>query len=213
MISRTETNAAEWDRLEQHVDNIIDLARGVRPGEKIILVGPNCSGKSLFRKLINGRKRKRWTIVHASMQLRTESRPDMGALSSMAHDFAEDATSQSTINVIKRSIASVKENCVLHIDEPEIGFSEELQAGTAPWLRKQLDAMPIKPVVTIITTHSIPVASGFLDWKLIDLGFRYKTVSEWIHRPIEPMDPEQVETGGQLLFSVIQQRINSQKKS
>jgi len=184
------------------------VAQSLVAGERIILVGPNASGKSLFRKLINRGRAKPWRVIHASMQLRTESRPDMGALSSIGHDWPDDATSQSTIHVIKKSLQSVKEDCVLHIDEPEIGFSDELQAGTAIWLRDRLDALAPQPVITLITTHSIPVASGFLDWRLIDLGFRFKTVEEWVTRKIEPVDPESVSATAKLVFSVIQTRIN-----
>jgi len=212
MTAKTKENAKEWDRLEAHLDRLIETAQNIQAGEKIILVGPNASGKSLFRKVINKGRDPRLTVVHASMQLRTESRPDMGALSSLGHDFPDDATSQSTIRVLKKSIRSVKENCVLHIDEPEIGFSEELQRGTGTWLRQQIEALKIPPVITLITTHSSLVASEFKNWRLIDLGFQYQTVEEWINRKIQPLDPELVETTAQIFFSVIQTRINNKKK-
>jgi len=213
MVAKTEENSKEWEQLEDHMDQILDLAEGLQKGDKIILVGPNASGKSLFRKLLNRGRKDKLTVVHASMQLRTESRPDMGAFSSLAHDWPEDATSQSTIRVLKKSIQSVKANCALHIDEPEIGFSEELQLGTGTWLRQKIEAIDPPPVMTIITTHSSAVASAFKDWRLIDLGFRFKTVEEWIKREIKPADPEAVENTARIMFSVIQTRINNGKNS
>lgn len=212
MTSKTPENTKEWDRLEDHLDEILDLAQNVKAGENIILVGPNASGKSLFRKLINKNRKPPLYIVHASMQLRTESRPDMGALSNMGHDWPDDATSYSTIKVLKKSLASIKDNCALHIDEPEIGFSEELQKGTGTWLRTQIEGLKPQPVISIITTHSSAVAAAFQDWKLIDLGFKYKTVEEWINREIIPQDPETVMESARLFFSVIQTRINKKNK-
>jgi hypothetical protein len=208
MIDKTEENATAWEAAEEHLDRLLDAAKSLEPSSKIILVGPNASGKSLFRKLINKGRKKPLCIVHASMQLRTESRPDMGALSSIAHDWPDNATSYSTLRALRMSINSVKENCALHIDEPEIGFSEELQAGAGTWLRKQLEALQPQPVITLITTHSREVARAFPDWKLIDLGWQFKTVDEWTSREIKPADPEAILEAGQILFSVIQTRIN-----
>lgn len=211
MISKTEENSQEWEKTEAHVDKIVALGKEIQDGERIILVGPNASGKSLFRKLI--RREKPLVIIHASMQLRTESRPDLGGLGCMLKDWPDDATSYSTLKNLQKSIASIRENCILHIDEPEIGFSLELQKGTGKWLRNKLEAIPNpQPVVTLITTHSPYIASAFTDWKLIDLGFKHKTVSDWINREIQEVDPNEIEEKNLIMYAVIQIRIN-QKRS
>lgn len=210
MIERTEENSQAWEQAEAHLVKIIELGKSIQDGEKIILVGPNASGKSLFRRLI--KRAKPPVVMHASMQLRTESRPDLGGLGCFLRDYPDDATSYSTLRNVEKTIASVRENCILHIDEPEIGFSQELQKGTGKWLRDKLDNAPDpQPLVTLITTHSTLVASAFLDWKLIDLGFQYQSVTEWINREITATDPDEIQEKNQIMFAVVQIRINERR--
>lgn len=215
-------NPTLWDEMEDHFDKLIDARDSIITGDRIVLVGPNGSGKSLLRKILPGAGmtdvKKDFKMVHASMDLRTGSNASMGALSSMMRDTPWLATSHSTIYSIEGLIRNGGQwladgkNVGFHFDEPEIGFSEELQRGTGAWLRRQLETLKVQPVVTLVTTHSKHVADAFRDWKLIDLGFQYQTVSQWIDRKVEAIDPSSIVERVGILHDVIQTRINDRKK-
>lgn len=215
MVSK-DTNPELWAKMDDHLDLLLLEAEKLKKGDKVLLVGPNASGKSFFRKLLSRNKKLGDKVkhVHASMALRTGSFPEMGALSSMLHDNDDDATSYSTISNVTKAIEScasyIKDGttCSLHIDEPEIGFGAELQLGTGTWLRGMLEGMSHQPVLTMVTTHSAYVGEAFLDWKLLDLGFKYKTVEEWVKRKVTPANPVDVVELNRIMFSVIQTRVN-----
>lgn len=210
-------NRRLWEECEQQLDRIIKAADHVRKFDRILLVGPNASGKSLFRKLLP--KRMDIVMVHASMELRTSRLSHMGALAGIMADDREDPTSYSTFQNVERAISSADAYLVdgkrtgLHIDEPEIGYSEEMQAGAGIWLRKKLDSMLCAPAVTIVTTHSKLVAKAFADWNFLDMGFRYETATDWIKRRISPVDPESILERSRCMSLVIAERQEANKRS
>lgn len=79
-----------WEQMERQLDQLLALRDSVQPGEKILLVGPNASGKSLFCKAMHQIPRLRgekFVMLHASMALRTGNFAELGALSHMFADF------------------------------------------------------------------------------------------------------------------------------
>lgn len=211
-----EEHKERWDAMEAHLDQLLELRKNVVAGDRILLVGRNASGKSLFRNLLNdptltvgGKKIK---MVHSSMALRTGHFSSLGALSNMFGDNAEDATSDSSLKIMEAALRNCQRwlgegsNCGLHIDEPEVGCSEELQLSIGPWLRKRLDELTPPPTVTMITTHSRRLAENFRDWKFIDTGFEYPDIDAWLNREVKPMDIEELQLNAHTLFLVIVER-------
>lgn len=216
-----QENLRDWEEAERHLDRLLALADSIKDGDQFLLVGPNASGKSLFRQLVGMRERRKGekppTMVHSSMALRTGSHAHMGGLGGMLRDRPDDATSNATLYLVGGAIHNCQQYIKdgtpssLHLDEPEIGSGEELQASLGPWIRAKLDEFETKPVVTMITTHSRIIARGFRDWKLVDLGFRYKTVDGWLRRKITPLDPEELAKRARTLFLVIVERQEQNK--
>lgn len=210
-----ETHPELFEELDDHLDRLIDVRNSVKPGERILLVGPNGSGKSLLRKQMPGHpelRDKQLKMVHASMALRTGNFAHMGALASMFNDFDDDATSVASVKLVSGAIRNcarwVEEGglCGLHIDEPEVGCSEETQLGMAGWMRKQLDELPEGLFVTMLTTHSRHVAAEFADWRFVDLSFEHTTLESWLNREMKPIDPEELSFRSLALFRAVLNR-------
>jgi hypothetical protein len=209
-----EENLERWNQMEDHLDALIGLRDQLQPQDKVLLVGRNATGKSLFRSLLRGQHFgiEKLHLGHSSMSLRTGSFSELGGLSSMFRDMQGTATSVASLQHMETAIKSCQswltENKTsgIHIDEPEVGCSEELQESIGPWLRTTLDALNPTPVITLVTTHSRTIAKNFQDWKFIDTGFDYKTADEWLNRKPKPLDMEELQKNARTLFLVIVER-------
>jgi energy-coupling factor transporter ATP-binding protein EcfA2 len=198
-----------------HLDNILDMTDDIKIGEVTILTGSNGSGKSLIRKLMPaclikqfkdiGVKVKENCVSSISMQSRTESKPEWGALSCMMHDTGWAPTSTSTWNLIKGVIGT--DNYIV-IDEPEIGCSKEIQLSICEAINsfviKKKNECDFKGM--LIITHSELICNIVNHDAFINLnGLSEK---EWIERDLIIYDLEDLQNNSNLLHSVVQKRIN-----
>ena len=81
---------------------------------------------------------------------------------------------------------------IIVLDEPEIGMSDELQAGVALWMRKRLCTWPRMLMGIVVFTHSKPFASEFkkLDEVLFYNFDGFTSVEEWVNRDIVALLPD-----------------------
>ncbi len=187
---------------DEHIDHLIDLMENVQMHKITILTGGNGRGKSLIRKRLPFVISKKMNlspddahhcVKSVSMQLRTESRPEFGALSTMAHDRPWMPTSYSTFNTIKRLLELAESqnnsNNYFVFDEIEIGMSSESIAGIVKYLNEEFEKIDFNKCYGImIITHSEKIVKTLKhDYFLNIEGM---TEDEWINREIVPTDFE-----------------------
>ena len=183
-----------------------------------ILTGSNGSGKSMIRKQfgfamareldlepIEGHR----LIMSTSMDARTGSNPEMGALSGMMRDTEWIATSQDTLDNLKslfKSAEKVKDKYII-IDEFEIGCGEETTLALTNIINDSLyNLIKNKKIrgATIITHSRIGVANLVYDHFVNIEGM---TKDEWLNREIIPTDLDKLEENE--LFSYIRDNGNA----
>lgn len=202
------------EHLNAHVDLIVELCNEVPLHKVTILTGGNACGKSVIRKQLaliipdklddEGISHGKSTVASASMQLRTESKPEWGAFSSITHDSPWSATSDATLNMINQLFRNSSDPRYIIIDELEIGMSEELQIGFCNMLNKKLPEILEKNFGIMVITHSRHVVNTLNHDNFMNI--EGMTEDEWINREIVPIDPEDLEKWADELFKTIRDR-------
>ena len=197
-------------KASEHLDHLIDLMKSIQLNKITILTGGNGKGKSLIRKLIHFyienklgiKDQKKRCVVQVSMQLRTESRPEWGALSSMAHDWPTTPTSLSTISLIKGMFSQSAGKYIV-IDEPEIGMSAEMQLALCKKINETLPTLEdIKGV--LIITHSQFIIKNLKHDEFVNI--EGMTEDEWLNREIVPADIDELDNFSTALFREVESR-------
>lgn len=178
-----------------------------------ILTGNNGSGKSLIRKqlpfafqklyeLEDISKTRGW-ILSTSMDARTSSNPEWGALSSIMNDTSWIATSQNTFHSINSMLKAVEtsDKCkYIVIDEYEIGCSEETIIALAEFINKKIQKLleDKKIIGAMIITHSRLGLEHIKFDHFVNL--EGKTYEEWKNREIIPTDLEELDANELFYF-------------
>ena len=198
----------------EYSDEVVEAYKRVQDSfEKIkinkitILTGKNGSGKSLIRKQtpfimkeyldLDGINETKGLISSTSMEARTKSNPEWGALSSAMHDTEWIATSQNTfssiqslLNIIDKEDSTCK---YLIIDEFEIGCGEETQLALVNYINDKLEKLIKETQLegALIITHSrIGVEKLKHD---VFLNIDGLTKDNWINRKIEPTNLKELD--------------------
>lgn len=182
-----------------------------------VITGGNATGKSLFRKLIyNEYKDDGIELIHISQAARCRSgMPRMFIYGSEE----EDSTGFNTTKTILKSIETIKSRdhkVGLLLDEPEIGCSEELQAGLGLHLASKIPSLTNLDCCYIIT-HSREfvkqiAACGPSHIRMMSNQHDYISLSDWYYREVEPIyDLEKLIERGRLGWKYVQKRINERK--
>ena len=176
------------ENLEQHVDNLSDIMDNIPSKGITILTGSNGSGKSLIRNQFIFRlaqragveaKNFKGKLGSVSMQKRTESQPEWGAMSSVMHDTPWLPTSQNTLDLIDRVIETSFEYII--IDEPEIGMGEEIVMALVDYLNDKFQKHSDKGYMII--THNRYIVEHLNSDYFFNLD-GIKTKEEWLNRPL-----------------------------
>ena len=149
-----------------------------------------------------------------SMQLRTESQPEFGALSQLAHDCPWNPTSTETYHLIKQLFKCIEDDEKFYfiIDEPEIGMSRESQLGIAQVILDKYLANKDKIYGLLLITHSETIVNAVKDIAIFKNLDGIETADDWLNREIVPTDFEILTQESNDLFSAIQDRSNKKKK-
>lgn len=191
-------------QVEEAYDRIIDAISSVEFKGITILTGSNGSGKSLIRKQLpfvlqrelnlDDVNETSGMIKSTSMDARTGSNPEWGALSGMMRDVDWIATSQNTLHSLKGLLNSVGEQTrYLIIDEFEIGCGEETVMALSDLINKKLKNLIKNNKIdgAMIVTHSrVGVANLYHDHFINMEGM---TEDEWLNREVKPINLKQLE--------------------
>lgn len=201
-----------------HVDSLIEIAENIEPYKITILTGSNGAGKSLIRKIVGPRISEKLErdqnqniVAQTSMQQRTESRPDFGALSGIMRDTDWSPTSLETIRKIKGLVKNCSDRYIV-IDEPEIGMGEETVMGLIQYLNKTLKSLmkDNKCLGVMVITHSRLIVQHLKVDNFVNIDGLTK--DKWLNRIVEPVDLEDLEERSNLVFREVQNRINANKE-
>jgi len=197
----------------KNLNRMIEIRDNLNPQSTNILVGNNASGKSFLRKQLGIKLIQNGYICRSvSMQTRTQVNEDAGALKSALMDDATDATSQSTVNLIKHLFKSIRnenpKKTFLIIDEPEIGLSKESTLMISEFIKKEVERIGCG---LLIITHSDIVLNVFSEsstfWSIDE---KYKSVKEYVEREIIATDISFFEKNP--LFHIIENRLKRAKE-
>jgi len=199
----------------KHVDTIIDVIEGIKEHKLTVLVGPNGVGKSLIRKQMTLRFYKEYgkakSVNAISMELRTGSKPELGALCGMGRDNAWLPTSICTYDLIKKMLKPLRENNAKKIffifDEPDIGMSRESECGIADYIISYKEKLENEAMGGLVITHSDEIVNRLVaaGAEFIYIGYN-ETGSDynaWKNRKIEPTDFEWLDNWSSKLFDCI----------
>lgn len=200
---------------EKHIERILDIIDKVEIGKLTILTGSNGSGKSLIRKqlcfkLANKVPDSDYRTITAdvSMQRRTESSMNLGAMGNFMHDDPWNPTSLSTFQFIETLFNTFNKNDehkrYLIIDEPEIGMSKESQLGFINWFKKQIPSLLENTLGVMLITHSELIVEQLKELAIFLNIDKDCTADEWINREIIPTDFEKLaEESHELYLAVL----------
>lgn len=194
----------------------------LHPCRLMIVVGDNCSGKSLFRRVftvamkIYGKKRGHDIEV---MALSQELRSSEGMVKAFVYGSEnwESTGAISAWNLCQGfSTSAGRDNPhVLLWDEPEIGLSEESQMGVGAFLLEQMVHLERYPNLLglVLMTHSSYVVRALKE--LPDTCFLHigkgGTVDEWLNRERKANDVVKIHELGSERFRHFQKVLTSSK--
>lgn len=200
--------------VEENIKRLQTIMDSIKPNKITVLTGSNGSGKSLIRKQLCFRLSKKIEnsdykrlVAEVSMQKRTESVADWGALSTCMHDVSWLPTSCSTYDLIDSMFHTfLKEDAAkryLIIDEPEIGMSKEAQLGLVNYLVKMIPDILKYTYGLLIITHSEVLVDALKDKAEFFNIDKDCTAEEWLNRELVPLDLEELQKKSNELYHAI----------
>jgi predicted ATPase len=201
-----------------HVDLIIELAEKVKLGEVTILTGSNGTGKSFIRKIVGfklaekkGGDKTKTFVSQTSMEQRTGTNADWGALSGIMRDVGWTPTSTETLGKIQNLMDDRFKDRYIVIDEPEIGMGEETVLGLVEYLNERLEELRKGNFLGVmIITHSRLIVEHLKADSFINIDGLSR--EQWLTRKLVPTDLKDLEERSLIIHSEIQQRINKAEK-
>jgi len=188
-------------------DRMVEAYTSIEFNEISLLTGENGSGKSMIRKQLpfllrdklelEDTKATQGMIASTSMDARTGSNAEWGALSGIMRDDEWVATSQSTFsslkglfNVIRGEKSKAK---YLVIDEFEIGCGEETALALCNYINANIKDLIETTTLegAMIITHSRIGAEHLKYDKFVNIEGMNK--EEWMNREIVPTDLEKLD--------------------
>lgn len=210
------------ENVSDHVDHLLEITERIELGKVTILTGDNGAGKSFIRKLSPYKLYEKKTgekyvdqktfVSQTSMEQRTGSNPDWGALSGAMRDIGWTPTSTETLHKIVCLLSDEFKDKYIVIDEPEIGMGEETVLGLVKYinnrvksLKKKFDFMGI-----LIITHSRLIVEKLKSDYFLNI--EGMTKEQWLTRKLVPTDLNKLEEKSSIIFREIQDRINQKEK-
>ncbi len=200
--------------LEEHIDGLVETIESIPIEGKItILTGSNGSGKSLIRKQIpfhigelSGIEPKK-CVSSTSLEARTSSNPEWGALSGAMQDSGWMPTSYETLKKIE-SLLSIKDKYLI-IDEPEIGMGEETVMALVNFLNEKFSNLDSSVLGVMVITHNRYIVSNLKHDHFANTN-GLKRADDWLNRELVPTDLEALKQND--LFIAIRDRQKENKK-
>lgn len=195
---------------DDHIDNLIDMAKSIQQDKITILTGPNGYGKSFLRKLVGMRNSKYDfpKVASFSMEMRTTKREEWSALSSIHMDNPTDATSNHTCHMMQSLMRNTPDRYFI-IDEPEIGMGKEIILGYIESLNEEIQTLKDKNGFRglMIITHSEFFIENFNHDIFLNLeGLTYE---EWKNREIKSISPKALSDWSLAMWRAIENRLKN----
>ncbi len=202
--------------MEEYLNKIAEIPYKMDFSSVTILTGRNAGGKSLIRKqLVFALSEKldipykKLFIPHASLQLRTEAKPEMGALAQLASDLPWIASSASTIEVIKKVFSNKDKANYIIIDEPEIGLGIPLQLGLCDYINEQIEECKKLGIGVLVITHSRTIVENIKHENFINLEDMDE--NEWLTHIPQKISIDEFEKFSSDFFVTVRDRMNQNK--
>lgn len=201
------------DKTIQAYKQLQTAYRSIQMDELTVLTGNNGSGKSLIRKQIpflmanflglENVSKTKGMVLSTSMEARTASRPEFGALSSSLHDTEWVATSQNTFSNIKSIFNSLRKegkSKYLIIDEFEIGCGEETTLALSNYINENISELRANGNImgALIITHSRIGVQNLIFDSFVNIQGLSK--DEWLSRKIEPINLDELDKNELFLY-------------
>jgi hypothetical protein len=179
----------------------------------VVVVGSNSSGKSVFRRLLEGDYReKKVECISISMYGRCQGSFG-GAKSFIYGDEGWNATGVNSAHTVLNGINTCRGRGSAHVmswDEPDIGMSDEGAAAMGIAIREFAQDPPKHTKGIFIITHSrhlaaqlVPVRPHYL-YCGAGRGAAPPTLGEWASREVVPADLRTLADEGHAMFKRIQ---------
>lgn len=186
------------------------------PGQSrlAVVVGPNASGKSFFRRVVQSvcaHQEPKVECIHLSMEGRT-----LGFMKSFVYgDEKYQATGLNSINVVLGGIRTSRDRHEPHVlvwDEPDLGLSEGAAASVGRAIADFMADPPQHLIGAVIVTHRRALVSELVDADphYLHLGVEPApaTLRDWLTEPIVARPLDEIAEESRARFKAIQAILN-----
>lgn len=178
-----------------------------------VVVGPNASGKSIFRRLAGEECRKAGVEF---ISLSMEKRSGGGVVNAFIYgDESWESTGLLSARTVTTGIStcqSREKDHVIFWDEPDTGMSDEMAAAAGKAILNFVLKKPKRTRAIFVVSHNRYLLRKLAAAKphFVCLGdpLACSSLEEWVSRPVEPADLGQALEEGSALF----RRISARKK-
>ena len=199
-----------WSLKRQICEDLKIRWQSSKDAHLCLLLGDNATGKSLFRRIVGGwcgpREKRRAELIGLSMQDRAG-----GNMLGIAHVFIygdehTNATGVNTGHTVTTAITTAEKRDSANVvfrDEPDTGLSDGYAADIGRRIADFALSPPKHTVASFVITHRKALITQVLRAKPHVLFFGEnapKTVEEYLTRPVEPTDIDQLYERGHKLF-------------
>lgn len=221
-VSSTESLIRETLSLEYfhpNDDGVVPIPAKYVPGEGklVVAIGGNASGKSFFRRVIQGVcSLTKIECMHLSM----EGRRSVAYNPQLIFVYgAEDyqSTGEISSRTVTTAIRSSKDRESKHLifwDEPDIGLSDDWSASMGAAIRDFGAEAPAKLIAAVTVTHSKPLLQQLVSAKPHTVIFGEDSpdsLEEYLSRPPRVRSLEDLSEESHRRFKLIQPIINERK--
>lgn len=214
--------AMTLDYFHPNEDGETPIPAFFKPGEGRLLVvlGENASGKSFFRRIVQGVcKETKTECIHLSMEARRTISYNPW-LAMVYGDEEHDSTGFNSASMVTTGVRTCQGRETKHVifwDEPDVGLSENGAAGVGLVLRDFIKAPPEHTVAAIVVTHSKPLIQPLAElnphYLFLGEGEVPPTLGDWLKTPVVPRHPDEILKMGRKRFRLIDRVLKGLKEA
>ena len=182
-----------------------------------VIVGPNASGKSVFRRLVSMKARDQEAeSIHLSMEGRTDT--TTGVVRAFLYgDEHDSSTGHLSANLVIGGISTALGRDSPHVifwDEPDVGLSDEYAAGAAQAIVKFVKEKKEHTKAVFVVTHrrSMVLELAKANPHVVLFGGEHATLHAWLTRAVVARPIEKLPNDGHATFTAILTRLDKAKK-
>jgi hypothetical protein len=202
---------------EPNADGVTPIPVRYTPGKSklIVAVGENASGKSFFRRVVQGTCSQAGTsTIHLSMEGRRQTayNPGLCFVYGSEEWQSTGANSSETILGAIRTSQGRDSSHVIFWDEPDIGLSDSWAASAGAEIRAFLEDAPEHLLGAVVVTHSKSLLRNLTGLNAHFLCFGddpVNTLTEWLDRAPKVRPLSELKAESHRRFKLIQDILNA----